>query len=41
MRESVAHKDVNTEVEESTALIAVTRRLPVKTQEKKMTLCLS
>jgi hypothetical protein len=33
----VASKDVNTETEEATALEAVTRRQPVKTQQTEKT----
>jgi hypothetical protein len=35
MRESPDSKDVNTKAEEVTALEAVTRRQPVKTQQTK------
>jgi hypothetical protein len=39
VRESPASTDVNTEVEEATALEAVTRRQPVKIQQAKKTWC--
>jgi hypothetical protein len=35
--ETFANKDVNTETEEATALEAVTRRQPVKTQQTEKT----
>jgi hypothetical protein len=37
VRESPASKGVNTEAEEATALIAVTRRQPVKIQQTEKT----
>jgi hypothetical protein len=37
VRESPASKDVNTEVEEATALEAVTRQQPVKIQHTEKT----
>jgi hypothetical protein len=37
MRQSPANKGVNTEAEEATALEAVTRRQPVKTQQTEKT----
>jgi hypothetical protein len=39
VRQSPASKDVNTEVEEATALEAVTRRQPVKIQQIENTSC--
>jgi hypothetical protein len=37
--QSPASKDVNTEAEEATALVAVTRRQPVKIQQTEKTSC--
>jgi hypothetical protein len=37
VRQSPTNKDVNMEAEEATALVAVTRRQPVKTQQAEKT----
>jgi hypothetical protein len=39
MRLSPASKDVNTEAEEATAFLAVTRRQPVKIQQSEKAYC--
>jgi hypothetical protein len=39
-RQSSTSKDVNTEAEEATALVAVTRRQPVKIQQTEKTWCM-